>query len=45
VGKCEGMSPHTPKWIPILGVGVPIDSQSFKKQLEGSKFIGLRTSL
>jgi len=22
VGKCEGMNPHTPKWAPILGVGV-----------------------
>jgi hypothetical protein len=29
VGKCEGMNPHTPKWTPILGVGVPIDSQIF----------------
>jgi hypothetical protein len=23
---CEGMNPHTPKWIHILGVGVPMDS-------------------
>jgi hypothetical protein len=23
VGECEGMNPHTPKWAPILGVGVP----------------------
>jgi hypothetical protein len=21
--ECEGMSPHTPKWTPMLGVGVP----------------------
>jgi len=25
-GVCEGMNPHTPKWIPILGVGVSIES-------------------
>jgi hypothetical protein len=24
--ECEGMSPHTPKWIAILGVGVPMES-------------------
>jgi hypothetical protein len=23
VRKCEGVNPHTPKWIPKLGVGVP----------------------
>jgi len=22
VGECEGMSPHTPKWAPTLGVKV-----------------------
>ncbi len=21
--ECEGMNPHTPKWTPMLGVGVP----------------------
>jgi hypothetical protein len=26
VGKCEGMNSHTPKWVPTLGVGVPMDS-------------------
>jgi hypothetical protein len=26
VRECEGMNPHTPKWIPTLGVGVPINS-------------------
>jgi hypothetical protein len=26
VGKCEGMNPHTPKWVPTLGVGIPMDS-------------------
>ncbi len=25
VGECEGMSPHTPKWIPTLGVGISMD--------------------
>jgi len=25
VRECEGLSPHTPKWIPTLGVGVPIN--------------------
>ncbi len=25
-GECEGMNPHTPKWIAILGVGVPMES-------------------
>jgi len=27
----EGMSPHTPKWTPILGVGIPMDSQVFRE--------------
>ncbi len=26
VKECEGMNPHTPKGIPTLGVGVPMDS-------------------
>jgi hypothetical protein len=33
VGECEGMNPHTPKWAPILGVGVLMDSQIFREQL------------
>jgi hypothetical protein len=41
VGECEGMNPHTPKWAPTLGVGVPMDSRIFKKWLQGSKLIGL----
>jgi hypothetical protein len=45
VGKCEGMSSHIPKWIPILGIRVPVDSQIFKKRFEESKFIGLEISL
>jgi len=26
-------NPHTPKWIPTLGVGVPVDSQMFREWL------------
>jgi len=28
---CEGIDPHSPKGIPTLGVGVPMDSRMFKK--------------
>jgi hypothetical protein len=45
VGKCEGMNLHTPKRVPTLGVGVSVDSQIFREQLQGSKPIGLRLSL
>jgi hypothetical protein len=45
VRECEGMNPHIPKWAPILGVGVPVDSQIFKERLQGSKLIGLKSSL
>jgi hypothetical protein len=31
--ECEGMNPHTPKWVPILGVEVPMNFQIFKEQL------------
>ncbi len=31
VKKCEGMSPHTPKWIPTLGIGIPTKFQIFTK--------------
>jgi hypothetical protein len=44
VGGCEGMNPHTPKWAPTLGVRVPIDFQTFKENVQGSKLIGLRSS-
>jgi len=44
VGKCEGINLHTPKWVPILGVGVLMDFRIFKKQLQGSKPIGLKSS-
>jgi hypothetical protein len=39
------MNPHTPKWAPTLGVGVSMDSKIFRGQLQGSKFIGLKSSL
>ncbi len=43
--KCEGMNLHIPKWTLILEIGVPMESQIFKKQFERSKLIGLKTSL
>jgi hypothetical protein len=45
VGECEGMNPHTPKGAPTLGVKVLVDSRIFRKRLQGSKPIGLRSSL
>jgi hypothetical protein len=45
VRECEGMNPHTPKWAPILRVGVPMDSQIFRGRLQGSKLIGLKSPL
>jgi hypothetical protein len=45
VGKCEGMNPHTPKWAPTLGVGVLADFQFLRERLQGSKPIGLWSSL
>jgi hypothetical protein len=29
--ECEGMNLHTPKGTPILGVGIPVDSQIFRE--------------
>jgi len=43
--ECKGMNPHTPKWAPTLGVGVSMESQIFKRQIQGSNFIGLKGSL
>ncbi len=43
--ECEEIEPHTPKGTPILGVGVPMDSQMFKEQLQGSKPNGLTSDL
>jgi hypothetical protein len=44
-GECEGMNPHTPKWAPTLGVGVPMDSRIFKGKFQRSKFIGRKSFL
>jgi hypothetical protein len=33
--KVWGMNPHTTKWALTLGVGIPMDSRIFKKQLKG----------
>jgi len=30
VDKCEGMNPHTPKWVLTSGVGVPMDPKFLK---------------
>jgi hypothetical protein len=46
--KCRRMwrnSPHTPKWVPTLGVGVLMDFQIFREQFQGSKLIGFKSSL
>jgi hypothetical protein len=45
VKECEEMNLHTPKWALILGVGVPMDPQNFKEQLQGSKPIKLKSFL
>ncbi len=41
VKECERMNIHTPKATPILGDGVPVDSQNFKEGLQGSNLNGL----
>jgi len=33
--ECEGMNPHTPKWLPILGVEVLMDSRILKGDYRG----------
>jgi hypothetical protein len=45
VRACEGINPHTPKGAPTLGIGVLVNFQIFKEQLQGSKPNGLRSSL
>jgi hypothetical protein len=42
VKESEGTNPHTPKWALILGVGISMDSQFFKKKFQELKFIGLK---
>jgi hypothetical protein len=39
------MNPHTPKWVPTLGVGVPMDFQIFREQLQGPKLITMKSFL
>ncbi len=43
--ECEGENPHTPKWIPMLGVRVLVDSRMFREWLQGSKLNSLKSSL
>ncbi len=45
VEKCEGMNPHTTKWIPTLRIVVPMDSQIFRRRLQTLKLIGFKSSL
>jgi hypothetical protein len=45
VGKCEGMNSHALKWAPTSGVKVSMDSWIFIEQLQGSRLIGLKSSL
>ncbi len=33
VEECEKMNPHTPKWTPTLGIGVPMDFRIFRRWL------------
>jgi hypothetical protein len=39
------MKIHTPKWAPILGVGVSVDFQTFRERLQKSKHLALRIFL
>jgi hypothetical protein len=43
--ECEGMNPHTPKWTPMLGVGILVDFWIFRTQLQGPKPISLKSFL
>jgi hypothetical protein len=45
VGESVRMKTHTPKWAPILGVGIPVDSQTFREQLQRLKHLALKSSL
>jgi hypothetical protein len=45
VGECEGMNPHIPKWTLTLEIKVSMNFWIFKRRLQGSKFIGLKSSL
>jgi hypothetical protein len=41
----ERMKPHTSKWTPTFGIGVPMKSQIFKEQFQRSKLIILKKFL
>jgi hypothetical protein len=41
----EGIDPHIPKGTPTLGVGVPMDSRTFREKFQASKPNGLRSYL
>jgi len=43
--ECEKMNPHTAKWTPTLGVGIPIKFQIFFEVFQGPKLIGSKSSL
>ncbi len=43
--ECEGISLHTPKGTPTLRIRVPVNSQMFREQLQGSKPNGLKSFL
>jgi len=45
VGVSKEMNSHTPKWVPTLGIEVLMDSRIFRKWLQKSKFIWLKSSL
>jgi hypothetical protein len=45
VEKCEGVNLHTAKATPTLEDGIPVDSQNFREQFQGSKLNGLWLSL
>jgi hypothetical protein len=35
VGECKGMNPHTPKWAPILRVGIPMNFEFSEGNCKG----------
>jgi len=43
--ECEGINPQTLEGTLTLGVGVPMDSQIFTRQLQGLKLSGLKSYL
>jgi hypothetical protein len=43
--ECEGMNLHIPKWTPMLGARIPMESKIFIAQLQKSKPISSKKSL